>query len=221
MNGDLVSLTEHWEKRSKEFENIPEKSPEVDILIGFIRDLQPQKILEIGCNYGRELKYLENMGELFGIDFNASNIKNANSYIPGDFVLGNATALPYNSNSFDFVYTDGLLSHILPEDIGKVLQEIFRTSSRYILLIEYLGTRSGRNLIENCKKFTWIHDYDRFISTLNCSIKYNKERFFGTDLYKIILLEKNVGKILIKEKEKTKKKRFFEFKLGKFNVGIG
>lgn len=210
----------HWEDRAKEFENIPSKSKEIDILIEFVKDLQPENILEVGCNYCRELKYLEGLGKIYGLDFNKKMIKNAKSYIPnGCFAVGSANNIPYADVSFVFVYTNGLLSHIPPNQIKQAIKEIVRVSKKDILLIEYLGTRSGRNFIDNVKKFTWIHNYDRLISVLDANVKYNKKISLGTDLYQIILLQKKLQEKTIL-KEVPKKKKFWGLKIGKFKIGF-
>lgn len=216
----FLSLEEHWEERAKEFKNIPLKLADVDILIEFIKDLHPKTIFEAGCNYGRELKYLESFGKIYGLDFNKTMIKNAKSYIPnGFFLVGSASAIPYISSCFHFVYTIGLLSHVSPNEIKKVIKELVRVSQKDILLIEYLGTRSGRSFVDNVKKFTWIHDYNRLISVLDVNIKYNKKISLGTDLYQIILLQKKVREKTV-FKEIPKKKKFWGLKIGKFKIGF-
>lgn len=215
----FLSLEEHWAERAKEFGRKIEKSPEIDILIGFVKDLKPKEILEVGCNYCRELKYLESFGEIYGLDFNKTMIKNAKSYVPGNFVVGSASYMPYISSCFEFTYTSGLLSHVSPNEIKKVIKELVRVSQKDILLIEYLGTRSGRSFVDNVKKFTWVHDYNRLVSILDVNIKYNKQVSLGVDLYQIILLQKKIQEKII-FKEIPKKKKFWGLKIGKFKIGF-
>ena len=216
----MNELSAYWVERSKEYANIPEKAPEVDILLGFISDLQPKRVLEVGCNYGRELKYLEGLARLYGVDMIPEMIEHAKGYVRGTFKVGDAHNIPFNTNFVDLVYTDGLLSHLPPEKMKASISELVRVSKKHLLIIEYLGTRMGRNTIQNCKKFTWVHDYERMVAPFNLIIKYNQERFLGADLYKILLLEKNVPKLetIIREKEK---KRLFELKVGKWKIGFG
>jgi SAM-dependent methyltransferase len=82
------------------------------------------RVLEVGCGSGRFLKYLSTKaGFLVGVDpshaiFAADNLINANEKV----VLARASAnnLPFDDESFDFVYSIGVLHHI--PDTLKAMQ---------------------------------------------------------------------------------------------------
>ena len=219
----------HWDERALEAKNPIKAGPEVSIIKEFVMRLQPKKILEIGMNYGRELKELEGLAELYGVDSNKNMIDAAKNYVHGKFETGDACKLPYRSPRFDFVYTDGVLSHIDPECVYEAISEAIRVSKNYILIVEYLGTRQGRNTISNCKKFTWVHDYDKLLSTQNVIIQYKQTVFFGSDMYYIALLQKLKFFRIEKSEEGAvetvvvpeEKKHRFEIKIGKHKWGIG
>ena len=94
-----------------------EKSPEVSVIIDFVKSLQPETVLEIGCNFGRELKHLEGLSNLYGIDTSSEKIEKAKAYVKGIFRIAEASQIPYKDKKFDFVYSTGVLAHSPPEKI--------------------------------------------------------------------------------------------------------
>lgn len=201
-----------------------EKSPEVDIIVDFVNELHPKNVLEAGCNYGRELKQLElnTNARLYGIDIDESKIEKAKTYVDGVFKVADASQIPYNGCKFDLVYSSGVLAHSPPEKIKPILWELERVSSKYILLVEYIGSHLSKNTVANCKQNAWIHDYNKLVSGLDVIIKYNEKIFFGTDCFHVILMKKDSRKIQeIKIIERIPQERKFEIKIGKFKMGIG
>ena len=52
-------------------------------------------------------------------------------------VNGSADHLPFKNNSFDLVFTNNVLIHISPIEIKNIVNEIYRTSSKWIWGFEY------------------------------------------------------------------------------------
>lgn len=108
----------------------------------FLSGLKPHNALEVGCNAGVVLQTLERMGlrRLYGIDVNEQAIKIAKeNTIDQDIhiIYGTALDIPFKDNLFELVFTNGLLIHIHPNDMDRVMGEIYRCSSRYIWGYEY------------------------------------------------------------------------------------
>jgi len=102
--------------------------------------IAPARALEVGCNVGWNLVYLERLGvrELYGIEPQPSAVERARHRRPGFNVLhGTAFELPFRDGFFDLAFTSGVLSHVAPESLGGALDEIARVSSRWIVAIEY------------------------------------------------------------------------------------
>ena len=164
---------------------------EVSYILDFVRSWKPSRVLEVGCNFGRELKAIEGLTQIYGVDKDPENIKKAKSYVPtGTFKVAEGESLPFEDNFFDLVYTDGCLSHNPPEKVAKILSEIVRVGKGHILTIEYLGTRQSADTYSNCKKTAWIHDYDRLYFPLKVDIYFNQRISSGLDVYQIILSRK-------------------------------
>jgi pseudaminic acid biosynthesis-associated methylase len=97
--------------------------------------------LEIGCNVGGNLRWLaELLGaeNVAGVDVNEHALEVVRSEIPGvDARVASARELPFADDSFDLVFTTGVLIHQSPEELPRVMDEIVRASRRYVLCGEY------------------------------------------------------------------------------------
>lgn len=103
----------------------------------------PSSVLEIGCNIGRNLialsRFIEN---IHGVEPNDKAFSLAkHNYELAHAVIHHADGfnLPYKNNSIDLVFTSGVLIHVDPSDLDKMINEIYRVSSNYIVCIEYFS----------------------------------------------------------------------------------
>jgi len=173
---------------------------ETDVLVDFVKQIKPKAVLEVGCNYGRELKLLEDLTNVYGIDINEKQINKAQKYIPtGTFTVANGLKIPYDDNTFDLVYTVGCLSHNKETKVEGILDELLRTSTSYVLTIEWIGTKTSPTTYGNCKENTWVHDYEKLWALKNVKVCFNRKIPVGADLFHVMLVKKE------KEKEKFKK----------------
>lgn len=109
-----------------------------------LRKLNPTSLLEVGCGYGKFMRYVANTFDCFpiGIDFSSSQLQKAKIYLDaiGTLVQGDATRLPFKDDSFDVVYTWGVMTHILSHQIQETRKELIRVTKLYIVHIEDLRT---------------------------------------------------------------------------------
>ena len=102
--------------------------------------LNVDRILEVGCNVGNQLLLLKKMGytNLWGIELQEYAVEIARKRTSGiNIAKGSAFDIPYKNKFFDLVFTSGVLIHISPDDIDKVLIEIYRCTNKYIWGFEY------------------------------------------------------------------------------------
>lgn len=103
----------------------------------------PESILEVGCNIGRNLIALQGfVQEIHAVEPNAEAVRRARMHpaLQGaDIREGDGFALPFPSSSIDLVFTSGVLIHVAPEDLGRVMNEIVRVARNYVLCIEYFS----------------------------------------------------------------------------------
>lgn len=93
------------------------------------------KILEVGCNIGVQLLFLQRMGfqNLYGIEINGDALERAQATTKNlNLIQSSALDLPFKDNYFDLVFTSGVLIHIAPFDLKKVMKEIYRSTKKYI-----------------------------------------------------------------------------------------
>src|SRR4030095_14802821 len=113
----------------------------------FWRSLQTryrfQRVLEVGCNLGGNVQWLTPFlppRETFGIDVNLRALFELRRTMPGvNVVCTQARALPFRDESFDTVFTIGVLIHQPPEPLPTVMAEIVRCSRRFVLCVEYFA----------------------------------------------------------------------------------
>ena len=77
--------------------------------------------------------------------------------------LGSALAL-HADESFDVVFTSGVLIHIAPHDLPRALDEIHRCSRTYIWGMEYYAPEVAEVSYRNHRGLLWKMDYARALS---------------------------------------------------------
>ncbi|MCG3205093.1 MAG: hypothetical protein KCHDKBKB_01810 [Elusimicrobia bacterium] len=129
-------------------------------------------LLEVGCGFGRNLKYLdtlfaENEKKLSGMDISAPLLRQCRTSLPSPLIqLHEGTLLsPPDIEKVDVVLTFGLLMHVPPSDINKAFENIARLSQKAAILIEETVPGS-ENAPESVKinPFTYQHPYKALIA---------------------------------------------------------
>ena len=100
-----------------------------------------ERVLEVGCNVGGNLTWIAQLvspGGVFGVDVNLKSLKQLASSRPRvGAVRARARELPFRDLEFDLAFTMGVLIHLPPDDLPRVMAEILRCSRRYVLCGEY------------------------------------------------------------------------------------
>ena len=148
---------------------------------------QLDKVLECGCNIGRNLTTLKRIvpsAKFSLIEINKESYNIAVKEISPEYSF-NGPILQSNfaNNLFDLTFTCGVLIHIPPYDLFKNMEKIYNYSGKYILIAEYFSREFeiklyhgqmnklfkmdfGRYLINNFEVevidygFLWGHEYD-------------------------------------------------------------
>lgn len=162
----------YWERTGKYYLYFADKTfweinkvfqQQIEYTVQKINELKPKSVLEVGCGYGRNLKTfrkINNKVKLTGIDVSSTQINNAHDYLKGDKVelyhYKEGELLPFKDNSFDVVFSIGVLCMCYPEVMNKLRKEMIRVSKKYVIHDEDLtihGPRFfGYNLAEIYKK---------------------------------------------------------------------
>ena len=166
----------YWQLKANSFFNDPWQKrffPQHRWLLQTIQALQPHSILEAGCGFGRNLRWLVSQGldpaQLTGVDISSTLLAQARLPNSVQLIRGNVLHLPFSSNSFDLVFTHGLLMHLSPRQLPRALAELVRVSQKHLILIEEIRSRPRQ-----LNYFTWVHDYDKMIKALPVKVLIKK-----------------------------------------------
>lgn len=120
------------------------KNINLSLLRRYIPAKKNLKILDAGCGPGAALKYLSTFGDTIGVDLSDEALKYAKKR--GKVVKGDVTNLPFLDESFDIVFSYGVLYHTWVKDDKKAIAEYSRVLKRGGLLLwqePALGFLSG------------------------------------------------------------------------------
>jgi spore coat polysaccharide biosynthesis protein SpsF len=109
---------------------------------GFLDQFPSQRVLEVGCNLGGNLRWIARRlppAQVFGIDVNQKALEQLRAATSVNAVHATARDLPFRDRWFDLVFTMGVLIHQPPETLPLVMAEIVRTSRRWVLCGEYFS----------------------------------------------------------------------------------
>lgn len=116
-------------------------------------DLKPgDKILDVGCGKAYLLyEFTQAIPgvEVAGIDISQYGIDNAKEEVKPFLQVGNATKLPFEDNTFDFVVSILALHNLYNYELYAALQEIERVGKdkKYIVVESYRNERERVNLL--------------------------------------------------------------------------
>ena len=119
-----------------------------------IDQTEPLKILEIGCGPGALAEALHRWypnTRIIGIDRDSKFIEFAKNNIKGvSFMEGDATALPFDDNSFDITISNTVQEHIEPSAFWGEQKRVLKSGGKCICL----SARKGIGCAADCLKPT-------------------------------------------------------------------
>ena len=99
-----------------------------------------KSVLELGCNVGQNLQALKLLlpeCRLAAVEINQFAAAQVKTNMP-EVELWNHSIFEFNTNeTFDLVFTKGVLIHVNPEQLSDAYQILHQKSNRYILVSEY------------------------------------------------------------------------------------
>lgn len=112
----------------------------------YMKDLeikQGEKVLEVGCGFGRDAKSLHEQGiDIKGTDISPKMIAKAKHLFPEiDFKVMDLRNLDFEDASFDYVIANAVLLHFPKEEIAPSLQELKRVLKKNGKI--WIGVKKG------------------------------------------------------------------------------
>jgi pseudaminic acid biosynthesis-associated methylase len=148
----------------------------------FLGDLdRDARILEVGCNAGNQLALLQKMGftNLHGVEINPDAAEIARTRVSGSIYSGiSASDLSlFENNSFDLVFTSGVLIHINPNELLNVMSEVTRVSKKYVWGFEYFSSSHTEVTYRDKSDLLWRDNYAAMYEVYY-GLKLVKEAFY-------------------------------------------
>lgn len=139
------------------------------------------RILEVGCNTGMQLRGLQDAGfeNLYGIElqyYAVEKAKQTTQHI--NIIQGSGFELPFRDGFFDVVCTNGVLIHIAPDDLPKIMDEMVRSSGRYIWGFEYYSPELKAIPYRGNEGFLWKADYAALFQQRHPSLRLVKQELY-------------------------------------------
>jgi len=129
----------------------------------FLKDIPfAARILEVGCNIGNQLLLLQRMGysQLYGIELQHYALLRARLRLMNVHLIeASALEIPFADNSFDVVFTSGVLIHIAPPELSQAMAEIRRCTRKYIWGLEYYASETSEVNYRGHDSLLWKMDY--------------------------------------------------------------
>lgn len=151
------------------------------------------KILEIGCGPGALAESLHRWypnAEIVAIDRDSNFIKYAKENIPGvNFIEGDATALPFEADTFDITISNTVCEHIEPTIFYAEQKRVLKDNGVCLVL----SARKGVKQLAECLKMTEAEKefWDGITDEENINEKYAVGKYSMTEQELPVAMEKN------------------------------
>jgi pseudaminic acid biosynthesis-associated methylase len=152
----------------------------LDLNREFLADIDPNsRVLEVGSNVGNQLNILQGMGfkDLWGIEISEYAIEIAKKQTKNiNIVKSPAYDIPFKDKYFDMVFTSCVLIHIHPNILPSVLDEIYRTSKKYIWGFEYFAESNTEIEYRGRAELMWKNNFSKMYIQRHADLCIVKER---------------------------------------------
>ena len=138
-------------------------SPVAEAMIKHYKLPSNAKILDVGCGKGfllYEFTKLLPEADIYGIDISKYAVENAKKEIRHKIIEGHANSLPFEDNSFDFVYALGCMHNLFNFELFDALKEMERVGRNH----KYTMQESYRNETEKINMCNWQLTQHSFLS---------------------------------------------------------
>lgn len=183
---------EFWERWGKTFYKEPDQRkiyPEHYWILENLKQIRPQNLLEIGCGFGRNIKFLaENYPynlRVTGCDFSSSMLIKAKKFLKTVkfvnkkpvLIKADILDLPFANSSFDVVLLHGVLMHIQPKNIKKAILQATRVTKKYLILVEqnFLDQKPRKKGYAQINKYTFAYNYQELFREFGGKIVERKK----------------------------------------------
>ena len=139
MINDYDKFAKERQEKIKNGEKRPHRFIEKPMMRELLPDLSGKKILMLGCGTGDESLMLNEFGavDIIGIDLSEESIKLAKESYPNcKFIVGDMHKLPFENDTFDFVYSSLAIHYSKePEEVYKEIYRVLKSEGQLLFSI--------------------------------------------------------------------------------------
>ncbi len=138
------------------------------------------KILELGCNIGLNLAILQKMGfnNLYGVELNKKALDIAKKNNKNVTFINSSIEDFESSETFDLVFTAGVLIHINPTILNSIIRKIINLTDRYIFGFEYYSDNLVEIKYRNYQNVCWKQNFPLLFKKIFPPLQVIKEEKF-------------------------------------------
>lgn len=144
-----------------------------------------KKILEVGCNRGanmQSIKMVDERARIVGVDLNKTAIDAART-LGFEVVESRADHMPkhFGSDSFDLVFTAGVLIHVPPEELDATVDGMGKASRAWVLMVEYAAKEVEPIPYRGHEGRLWRRPYGDLLKDRGLKLEYIENPAEGFD----------------------------------------
>lgn len=135
-----------------------------------IAELNPKTILDVGCGNGANLCQLERIFEAKCTGLEPSQrsvelLRELHSHNQNlDFVVGNASRLPFDTGHFDLVMAWSVLHWVSREYYLQAIGELIRVTNRHLIIMDFVSGQEYKTpYSQKSGLFTYKMDFERAV----------------------------------------------------------
>jgi len=136
---DYDKFAKERQELLKRGEKRPHRFIEKPMMKNLLRDLSGKKVLMLGCGTGEESIMLNDFGatDIVGIDLSEESIRLARESYPNcEFIVGDMHKLPFDDESFDFVYSSLAIHYSgTPDDVYREIYRVLKDSGELLFSV--------------------------------------------------------------------------------------
>lgn len=158
-----------------------------------------KSFVELGCNIGLNLSALNRINpefDLHAYEINPTAAQKASALGIAKVTQGTIIEKLPTDRQFDLAFTSGVLIHINPDELGKVYDNLYNLSSRYVLVFEYYNPTPMEVKYRGHEGRLFKRDFagelmDRHgLRLVDYGFSYHRDNYFPQDDATWFLLEK-------------------------------
>ncbi len=184
---------DEYPSRNASFHNIEySDGTRLSVFKSFFQDLPRDiSILELGCGPGNIIRTLKQMGftNLTGIDINAKAIGMVEREFPEFTFIHSAIEDLPPVKKYDLVFTSGVLIHIHPNNVSRIINKMKTLARKWIFGFEYYSEITMHITYRKKEAFCWSGNYaDMFGMTPTRLEIHDRLKWKGQDCFYLFSL---------------------------------